>query len=170
MALLAFEPEPVEEMPVLLINNNSVGQTGEALKRQFAEDRRDSLRGSISCWEKFHLLRAKQQVCLLTRLQPNWDSYGAPSPNDIAVRNAIRVLDLLQAYEMEFARVLPSAEGGVGICFVNGDHYADIECLNDGDIMGVRYTGAEMPSLIEINGTDGSIHAGLEQIRNHLSA
>lgn len=169
MALIAYETQP--EMPSLLpFDDNAVGLTGQTLRKLLAEDLENRLRSSISNLEKLRLLRAKQQVCILTKLEPNWDSYGAPAPNELAVTNTIRVLELLQPYELGFARPIPSAEGGIGICFVNGDRYADLECSNEGEIIGVRYVGAEMPTLIEVDETEESIKAAVEQIRNHLGA
>jgi len=104
----------------------------------------------------------------IRRFSQGWDTYAAPAPNDIAVENAARILRFLDAEVLIRARVLPSAEGGVGIAFVNQDRYADLECSNDGDILGVRYTGHQAPTLIQPNGSDISILAALREIKAHI--
>lgn len=112
--------------------------------------------------------RARSKLADLGRLQNNWDSYDAPAPNVIALEAANRVLALMQPSDLLVATIVPSAEGGIGFCFSAVDRYADIECSNDGDFLSVRYVGKETPSLIEIDGTDRSIEAALEEIRNHI--
>jgi hypothetical protein len=170
MALVALMDYPADVISLIPIDDKAVGRTGQTLRNQFEEDRTNKVRSSILNWERFLLLKAKQQLCALTKLEANWDSYGAPAPNQTAVVNTVRVLEALQPYELGLARILPSAEGGVGICFVNGNRYADIECSNDGEMIGVRYVGTEMPILIDINESGDAITAALEQIRTHLGA
>ena len=72
--------------------------------------------------------------------------------------------------DLALARIVPSAEGGVGFCFSKDDRYADIESSNEGGIIGVRYIGMQPPALIEIDGTEAAIEAALKEIRNHLRA
>jgi hypothetical protein len=153
-----------------LAEDNAVGPSGEALRRDYLDEYVRRVWVSIFKKEQALLSSARQHLWTLTSLQDNWDSYGAPAPNDRAAANAERVLRLLQYFELSIARVLPSAEGGIGICFIQNDSYADIECSNDGEIIGVRYVGAAAPTLIEIDGTDDSIRAGLQEVREHFGA
>ena len=88
----------------------------------------------------------------------------------MALENAARVLAHMAPFQLSLVNIVPSAEGGIGFCFAVGDRYADIESSNEGDILGVKYVGTEMPILIGTDGTDASIEAALEQIRNHISA
>jgi hypothetical protein len=106
----------------------------------------------------------------LEKLSEGWDSYGAPTPNQASIQNALRVVSLLEAEGVAPTEILPSAEGGIGICFLRDDRYADIECSNEGDFLGVYYVGQEMPRLLEINGSNESIAAAIQQIRNHIRA
>ena len=57
--------------------------------------------------------------------------------------------------EFERAGILPnavvaSAEGGVGIVFVRSARYADVEFLNDGDILMSTYCGEKAPVVREL--------------------
>jgi hypothetical protein len=89
-------------------------------------------------------------------------------PNERAIANASRVLELSDVQALMRARILPSAEGGIGIHFTNGDRYADLECLNDGDILGVRYIGNQAPTLVQADATESSILSALQEIKAHV--
>jgi hypothetical protein len=106
----------------------------------------------------------------LENLGPNWDSYGAAAPNREARKTAERILTLLSALSVSPTRVVASSEGGVGICFVYEDRYADIECFNTGETVAARYRGMGEPHVWQIAPEEGAIKAAIEQIRAHFSA
>jgi hypothetical protein len=159
--------EPVRQDEFIPMESYAVGRDAQELTRLAKED-------LVKMYESIFrgaILRGDQnrrRVYALANLRQNWDSYGAPVPNERSIANAIRVLDLLESLNLDPTRILPSAEGGVGICFVREDRYADIECSNDGEVLGVYYVGAQMPALLETDGTDASVSAALERIRNHI--
>src|ERR1700676_4197939 len=62
-------------------------------------------------------------------LHADWNGYDSESPNKFA-RDMAETILLSTAGVIIPSRVAPSAQGGVGICFYNGELYADIECLN----------------------------------------
>lgn len=120
-------------------------------------------------WRLFELFsEAGTQIHALARLGPNWDSYGAEPPNETARNTAERVLGLLRRMSVPPARVVASAEGGVGICFVHEDRYADLECFNDGEIVAVSYRGTDEPDVWDVTPQDESIKAAIEKIRAHI--
>lgn len=132
------------------------------------ERRRGRPEGRILRFPRTALHEAEARIRSLAGMKDDWDGYGAPAPNGTAFVHLHRILDLMEPSDFHSATILPSAEGGLGICFVHGNRYADIECLNDGEIIGVRYVGKEIPRLIDISGTRSSIRAALKQIREHL--
>jgi hypothetical protein len=153
-----------------LPESNAVGTAGRSLRSSSEVDLNNFVMGSVF-WQRTCLFqKTYSQLYDLSTLKSNWDSYGAPSPNHNAFDNALRILKFMKASDLEAVNIVPSAEGGIGICFKRTDRYADIEALNDGTILGVRYVGMETPVLITEDGSDDSIKAGLEQIRNHISA
>ena len=99
-----------------------------------------------------------------------WDSYDAEAPSPASVATANRVLALLRRSSTAPTRIVPSAEGGIGICFVEGDSYADIEILNSDEILATTYRGQSEPRIWELQTRDDSITAAIEQIRAHLAA
>jgi len=150
--------------------NNAVGAAGEQLTAKVNEGLRATL-GFSEFWADAALRnQALASLQSLAKLQSNWDSYGAPTPNGTAVENAERILGRMNLFDLTLARIVPSAEGGIGICFSKDDRYADIESSNEGEVIGVRYVGMQPPTLIETDGTDEGIEAALKEIRNHLRA
>ncbi len=76
-----------------------------------------------------------QQLKRLEELKSKWDGYSAEKPNNLAISKARNILNTLRELDISPRAILPSAEGGVAICFTEGNRYADIECFNDGDIL-----------------------------------
>jgi len=159
----AFEFPPLAE-------NNAVGQAGQALWTRVNDQLGDSVRNSVFWTATILLNRAQMQLAALASLKSNWDTYGASAPNQVALDNGVRLLEHMTPIELSVLNIVPSAEGGVGFCFAVGNRYADIESSNEGDILGVKYVGTDMPVLIETDGSDASIEAALEQVRTHISA
>jgi hypothetical protein len=163
---IAMEPTKLRGFAPLP-DNNAVGRAGLELRKK-SEEQLKRLEDSIF-WAAAALhRRANSKLLGLAALKSNWDSYGAPAPNDAAIRNAIRILELMEPFDLEIASIIPSAEGGIGFCFAKGQFYADIESSNEGEILGVRYVGMAAPILIQTDGTDTSIKRALEEIRNHF--
>ncbi|MHB2015815.1 MAG: hypothetical protein ACYCW6_02600 [Candidatus Xenobia bacterium] len=81
-------------------------------------------------------LVAQQVEDLGQKLHRNWiREYG--KPNHTALANAVGVLNELQGSSLQPTKVIPSAEEGVVIVFSSTNRYADIECLNTGEILAV---------------------------------
>jgi len=96
-----------------------------------------------------------------------WDGYEAHAPNEgsiAAAGNALRVLDRLNA---EPAAVLPSADGGVGLCFTENDRYGHIEFLNNGEAWALMYGPTGEPQSWQLT-TDGD--DALQQAWAHIRA
>jgi hypothetical protein len=68
-------------------------------------------------------------ISLLTH---DWDSYSAPAPSIVAVENAKGLVNEADRFGMLPIRVEPSAMGGVGVRFSNGDREVVVEFYNQG--------------------------------------
>jgi hypothetical protein len=95
---------------------------------------------------------------------------GAEPPSRTAVAWARAVLQQLQEDAVTPTRVVASAEGGVAICFVHGDKYSDLECLNTGEILGVTSNRRDRPVCWEIEQGSGGIAQASSRIRGFLYA
>lgn len=104
----------------------------------------------------------------LSKLSTNWDSYGAEPPNDTALNWARETLKILSKIGFAPTRITPSVENGVGISFICGNKYADIECFNDGDIVAVISDGKGNPEVWEVEANNLEITSAIEKIRVFL--
>ena len=101
---------------------------------------------------------------------PNWDTYGAEPPNDIARRLAAKVLAALELASMPPALLIPSAEGGIAISFVEGVNRAEIEVYNTGEIAAATYSDQSDPAIWELDASDSTLNSAIAAIRVRLAA
>jgi hypothetical protein len=103
----------------------------------------------------------------MTRLPDDWNGYGSEKPSSFAVGAATIILN--KALDIRIPdRVAPSAQGGVGLFFYSGNRYADIECFNNGEILGTTAIGREKPYIWPIKPNEFS--ATLQNIKTFLDA
>lgn len=122
----------------------------------------------IDTYELDDFENLRQQVGGLARLPKGWDSYGADPPNETAIKTSSDFIGILRDYQLRPTKVSPSAEGGVGICFERDDKYADIEFLNDGDVVAVKYRGQSDPEVWEVAKKRKAYVESISRIREHL--
>ncbi len=108
-----------------------------------------------------------QQIRQLRGLQKGWDSYDAEPPNDTAFALIDRVLGAAQEQRIVITRIVPSAEGGIGACFVAGSRYAHIEASNDGELTLVMFSGNDPAQVSEIQDDQPALVEALNRIRQH---
>lgn len=109
----------------------------------------------------------QSKLAEVRRYEDGWDSYDAPAPNERAITQAKQILEQLRQANLTPDAVEASAEGGIGICFMDGDKYAHFECFNDGEITGVVYQGQNEPVVWEAQSAD--ITDSIERIRDYFS-
>jgi hypothetical protein len=93
---------------------------------------------------------------------------GAVGPTREASGWAHAALGVLQAYSLIPSRVIATVEGGVAICFVEGDKYSDIECFNTGAVLGVTSSRRGRPFVWEIKPDTGGFARAADRIRAFL--
>ena len=106
----------------------------------------------------------------LASLRTNWDTYDAEPPSQRAITTAEQIAKAFIGFGLIPDAVTPSAEGGVAICFVRNQKYADVECFNSGDILGVRYSSSEDPRAWAILPNAAATDATIQTISQYLSA
>lgn len=95
---------------------------------------------------------------------------GAAPPSEIARLQAKIILGYLQDQNLEPSRVIASAEGGVVLCFIHGDRYADIECLNSGEVLGVISNRRDRPNVWDVQQNARGITSAAARIRKFIAA
>lgn len=101
--------------------------------------------------------------------QSLWPEDAEP-PSDVAIAWAQLVIQQLEADDLMPTRVVASAEGGVGICFIDGIRYADIECLNSGTILAVISNTRDRPIVWQVEPTARGFARASEGIREFINA
>jgi hypothetical protein len=91
-------------------------------------------------------------------------------PSEIAIQQSILALSIFKRHAALPSRITASLDGGVAICFVAGDRYADIECLNDGQILAVTTSRRERPVVWDVGGDQLSIEHACRRIRTFIDA
>jgi len=117
---------------------------------------------------------AKEKLTKLSTLEHNWDSYGAEPPNEFALQWADITLGILEELGREPNALVPSVENGIGICFINGDKFADIEFFNEGEILAIVFQKKlsldnSNPNIWEVGINTDSIKETLEVIHKFIS-
>lgn len=80
---------------------------------------------------------AVKRLGSLRELASNWNGYGAEAPNEVALEAATLILTELGMVNLQPSRILPSAAGGVSICFFQSKKYAELECYNTGESVAI---------------------------------
>ena len=104
----------------------------------------------------------------LRDIPANWDGDGAETPNDTAITNTRRALDIFQRMNFRPDRIAPSAEGGVMLSFYVGKRYGDIEIFNTGEILAVTSDGTGQPGIWPVQDDETAITVALENIQTTL--
>jgi hypothetical protein len=112
----------------------------------------------------------KEKLAEMTALEANWDTYGAEPPGRNALSRAEEILLILRGQSLLPTKVVASSEGGVAICFIEGDRYADIECLNTNETLAVTYRGTDEPVVWEIRNNQDGLRDAIERIYAHFAA
>lgn len=81
----------------------------------------------------------------LASLPANWDTFGTERPSQEAISAAAQIAESFIGFGLVPDAIVPSAEGGVAVCFLRNQKYADIECLNSGEVLAVRYSSQDDP-------------------------
>src|SRR5262249_7877707 len=136
-----------------------IGVAGTALPRRLIAGSRMRT-GTID--QDRWLADATSALESLKNLLPGWDSYDAPVPEPPAFRHAGTTLGLLHALKLWPDRIAASAEGGIAFVLARGGKYADLECLNTGEILAVTCDRGGEPEVWAVDPT--TISAALERI------
>ena len=112
---------------------------------------------------QWHLL--SERVAALADLTDDWNSYGAPPPNQEALASARAVLESAREKALLPNEIVPSVEGGVVITFHIADRHADIEVFNDGSVLAMTSEPPHEPYVWPIRSESNDIQEALENIR-----
>ena len=104
----------------------------------------------------------------LMDLQAGWDGYEAPAPNRLAAALAKSAIRIMGAAGITVNRIVPAGEGGVALCFIHGEKYADIEFLNEGTIFSALSDGDAYHKIVQVRATDDELKKATQRIGEFL--
>lgn len=99
---------------------------------------------------KYGLLDADLELERISGMEADWDSYGAEPPSATAIQASKDILAELAGFLVLPSAIVPSAEGGVSIYFMSGDHTAYIENDNQGAQALVMYDQLGNTEVLEL--------------------
>lgn len=143
-------------------------ETSEALydKLNMELRRRLDVSDFLSRCELLNIARGELET--LRKLPRDWNSYSAETPNDTAFALAYRILVAATGSRLAVTRIVPSADGGIGICFVREGRYAHIEASNEGEMTLVVIDRSDRsPEVAEIH-EDADLTIALGRIRDAI--
>lgn len=104
------------------------------------------------------------------KLEAGWDGYDAPAPNGEAARLAKTAMGIASAEGLSIDRIVPAGEGGIALCFLDRERYADIECLNDGEVFSALSDGRGYRNVIQVQVTRDDLQKATRRIGEFLGA
>jgi hypothetical protein len=153
--LLDFENAERRRHPAILGEAPSSEQLGpERLDLIYLKQLIESAKGSQYIGLEQAYLALRDQLMLLKNVGSDWDTYGAPAPSEDSIDTAGLALNALRASNAQPSAVVPSADGGIGICFMRDDSYAHIEFSNDGSAYGMMYAAGKNPQNWQLESVD----------------
>ncbi len=103
----------------------------------------------------------------LSKLEQDWDGYGAPSPSLASVDLGAKYLGAFLKQELLPERVVPSAEGGVALMFDSPPKHAYFEITNENELSVGTYGKGQKLTIADL--TDGtSTAAKVKDIINNF--
>jgi len=150
---------------------SEVANTEVYFEYQTAErDLINSREGSEYLRRRVAEIELESKVARLTSLSPNWDMCNSEQPSKVAASAATAVGKTLIAFGLVPDAVTASPEGGIAMCFMRNQKYADIECLNSGEILAIRYSSNDDPKAWAIMPDAVATDATIKSLSEYLSA
>jgi hypothetical protein len=112
------------------------------------------------------LVEARRRLAGLG-LGPEWPEESIAAPSDRASKSADCALRLLADLGLQPAHLSPSLEGGVRIAFSRPERYADIQFLNDGEVIAT-YSG-KGASVPRVSPVDSDLPSTCQTLRTFLA-
>jgi hypothetical protein len=117
---------------------------------ELQDDWRRRLEQSPFLQIKYGLIDAEGALDRISRLQTDWDSYGAEPPGAGAIQASREILTELAGDLILPSAIVPSASGGVSIYCMTGPRTAYIEVYDEGTSALVMYDQSGNAEVLEV--------------------
>jgi len=140
----------------------------QPLREQLKQGVEQSQEMSRSLTLESEFAAIERELNATSNLQNGWDSYGAERPGTDPIRNASGLLRELKVKQFLPTRIVPSAEGGVALYFMDKDRICYIEYRNSGDTILAMYRPADEPEIRELR-SGADVLASIDAVRAYLA-
>ena len=82
---------------------------------------------------------------------------------------AHRVTAIARTEGVTCDRRVDAADGGIALCFFNGKRYADIECLNDGNVYSSLSDGQGYRNVTKVQRTNIGFLKAIQRVVEHMN-
>ena len=145
-------------------------RTVETLQREPLNFRMTGKRGlnqGIFLTIKYGMINGQATLDRTSKMEPNWDSYGAEAPSADSIKASKAILAKLSKELVLPSAIVASAGGGISIYFIVGSRTAYVETYNDGSQALVMYDKDGNSEILEIGSEIPKSEVG-RRIRQHL--
>lgn len=168
---MIFVPPAYSEIPTYRPKYEEIASDAIAARyRAVAEEMFDARQRSEYLRSELTRADVRKRLASLLKLQFNWDTYGSGAPSHQAIEAAARMAEACIDEALVPDGIVPSAEGGVAICFLRNGRYCDIELLNSGEVLAIRYSQDEDPVAWPVEKNLGATYDTIRTIAAYLSA
>lgn len=116
------------------------------------------------------LRRFQSELASLLAAGDDWDSYGAPAPNQEAFLLASYALSVLFDMDCEPTSIAPSTEGGIGISLDREGRIASLELTNDGEAYATTADLYRSPKVWSAGTDSDDIRSALIELRAFIES
>jgi hypothetical protein len=113
------------------------------------------------------LIKKLYEIC---ELPDNWDREGTAAPNKMAFLNAWEVIEVLRNLDFIPAKLVPSAEEGIGFYFTKENKYGFVECSNEGEIVVAMSDRGGHRRVEQLSDNMYEIEKALEELKDFIDA
>lgn len=115
-------------------------------------------------------IQLRSSLAMQSKLNDDWDSYGAERPSPHTVELTLRLLNKLRHELFLPVRLIPSAEGGIAAYFKAADRVSYLEYRNSGEVILAMYDQESEPDIRELTENDDDESRAIALIRRHIRA
>lgn len=163
------------EVPVLIRHHPMTGISSQGVSFLVQEVKQSAVATSAAAMRMWIEDNAKffrrlfDHLAEIETATADWKRRETEPPSPSALDNARALLARFQASNIRPQRVIPTAEGGIGILFHAGVRYADYECANSGSITSLFSDGNGIVRAQVVHASFEGEEASLAQLAKFLN-
>ena len=153
-----------------VIGHNDEAQTSGTYSASVSEALHQVYDRSTFWQIKAKFVELERSLASTASLVEGWDHNGSEAPTDLARQLSMGILRVLEQSNLVPNHLGPSAEGGIGLTFVNGVKRAVIEIYNNGEMAAVTFSDYYSPEAWEFKADQNETLNTIQKVRVYLAS